>query len=60
MSTMATECPKCGGRAHWNSDDDITRCDEPDCGWFGIDDPEAPWRETQKHFRKLEYERRQS
>jgi len=54
MSSMQVRCPKCGGNAHWNSDDDVTYCDEPKskCGWFGIADPEAPWRSTRANWIK--------
>lgn len=52
MSIMQVKCPKCGGRAHWTSDDDITRCDESACGWSGIADPEAPWRQTRLNWIK--------
>lgn len=28
-SSYDTTCPTCGGKAHWNTDDGVTYCDDP-------------------------------
>lgn len=39
-SSYTTQCPKCGGRAHWNTDDGITWCDEPNCKELSVERPD--------------------
>ncbi len=39
-SSYTTTCPRCGGQAHWNTDDGVTYCDEPTCREASVEYPD--------------------
>ena len=38
MNRNPTTCPKCGGPAHWNTDDGVTYCDNSKWGYQDCED----------------------
>ena len=36
-SINPTTCPDCGGKAHWNTDDGVTYCENVKCGFQGCE-----------------------
>lgn len=43
-SSNPTTCPKCGGKAHWNTDDGVTYCDEKDCHYMDVEDHRSDYK----------------
>lgn len=37
ISMNTTTCPKCGGPAVWHTDDGVTYCNDPKCGFQGCE-----------------------